>query len=120
MECQVSGRRSLHGVDHGQRTYIADEQGEGMPLDFTVPVYGLDELAVMRWWNGFNNGSQRWNLRNLNCTNVVYKVLHEGDLVASAEAQATIDSIFPFTPWWLERFAANVLASQPQSTHPEM
>jgi hypothetical protein len=37
MECLVSGRRSLHGVDHGQRTYIADEQGEGRPPDFTVP-----------------------------------------------------------------------------------
>ena len=100
--------------------YIADEQGEGRPPDFTVPGYGLDELAVMRWWNSFNSGSQRWNLRNLNCANIVYKVLHEGGLVASAEAQATIDSIFPFMPWWLERFAANVQASQPQFTHPEV
>lgn len=49
MERLVSGRRSLHGIDQdGQRTYIADEQGEGRPPDFTVPVYGLDELAVMR------------------------------------------------------------------------
>ena len=51
----------------------------------------------MRWWNGFNNGSQRWNLRNLNCANIVYKVLHEGGLVDSAEGQANVDSIFPFT-----------------------
>lgn len=65
-------------------------------------------------------GSQHWNLRNLNCANTVYKVLHEGGLVASAEAQATIDSIFPFMPWWLERFAANVQAGQLQFTHPEL
>jgi hypothetical protein len=38
----------------------------------------------------------------------------------NAEAQATIDSIFPLMPWWLERFAANVQAGQPQFTHPEM
>jgi hypothetical protein len=39
--------------------------------------------------------------------------------VGSAKGQATIDSIFPFTPWWLERFAANVQAGQPQFTHLE-
>jgi hypothetical protein len=82
-------------------------------------VYGLDELAVMGWWNGFNNGSRRWNLSNPNCANTVYKVLDEGGLVASAEAQATIDSIFPSMPWF-ERFVANVQASQPQFTHLEL
>jgi hypothetical protein len=73
----------------------------------------------MRWWNGFNNGSQRWNLRNLNFANIMYEVLRDGGLVGSAKGQATIDSIFPFTPWWLERFAANVQAGQPQFTHLE-
>jgi len=49
----------------------------------------------------------------------LYEVLDEGGLVAGAEAQATTDSIFPSMPWF-ERFVANVQASQPQFTHPEL
>ena len=69
------------------RTFVQDVTGEdGRSPDVTIPIHGLDEVAIAIWWDAFKNDpNNKWKTLSQNCSTTVADALKAGN--AS-------------TPWW--------------------
>ena len=66
----------LIGVQGTRFTYDQDKAGEGGREPYKINLEGLDEPAIIKWWDEFS--LQNWSLLNINCAQVAVDALRAG------------------------------------------
>ena len=59
-----TSKKFLKAPGDPRRGLTYDEQEEGRKADFGVEIGGLDEGAILRWWEDFERQKREWELHD--------------------------------------------------------